>query len=117
MRIKLTELDRKNGRNVTGETKSVARRYESAKALKEATEGILREIGDGYQVHGEVVGDEDRSRWFVNVQTPSGHVSIPVPAELAEDLSASGRRFGLTRLRNLVLFFVGREELIWKREE
>jgi hypothetical protein len=101
---------------VTGQAKSVARRYESAKALKGATEGILREIGDGYHIRG-VVGDEDRSRWFVNVQTPSEHVSIPVPAELAEDLSASGSHFGLTRLRNLVLFFVGREELIWKRDE
>jgi hypothetical protein len=95
----------------------MAKRYESAKTLKEATEGILREIGDDYQVQGEVVGDEDRSRWFVSVQTPSGHVSVPVPAELAEDLSASGSHFGLTRLRNLVFFFVGREELIWKRDE
>lgn len=84
--------------------------------LGEQVEQILAVLGDEYRLKAVLwEGFRPEPRWLIRIQGPRRAVEIPVPAELADGVVQSGAIEDLERIRNLVLFGAGRQDLIFKR--
>jgi hypothetical protein len=82
--------------------------------LGEQAASILKVLGPDYKLLA-VLWESSRERWVLRIETAESKiVSVAVPMELADDVLDSGALQDIDRLKNLVLFGVGRQELIFK---
>ena len=87
------------------------RSKERAAMLGRRVQEILGELGPGYRLVAVAGGD----RWALKIQAEHDRTaSITVPFELVDDVLDFGASQDVDRLKNLVLFGVGRQELILK---
>ena len=84
--------------------------------LGEHVKSILEVLGAEYRLLA-VIWDGAGSRWLIRIQSPKHVAEIPVPAEVGDGVAESGSINDLERLKNLVLFGAGRQDLIFKRRE
>ena len=82
--------------------------------LGEQVKSVLSALGDEYHLSA-VIWEGFRMRWLIRIRSPRGISEIPVPAELGDGVAESGTMDDLERLKNLILFGVGRPDLIFKR--
>jgi|SRR2546422_3622893 len=71
-------------------------------------EAMLSELGKGYRLLA-VHWEESKLRWVLRIGAGEKVVTVSVPVELADDVIDSGALQDVNRLKNLVLFGVGRE--------
>ena len=87
------------------------RRRNRGRDLGEQVEKILAELGAGYRLIS-VTWNGDRLSWRLEIETPQGPQNVVVQSELVDDALDSRTRSELQRLRNMVLFGLGRQDLI-----
>ena len=88
--------------------------HQRGEKLGERVKSMLSVLGDEYHLLA-VMWEGFRSRWLIRIQGPRGVSEIPVPAELGDGVAESGGIEDLERLKNLVLFGAGRQDLIFRR--
>lgn len=82
------------------------------KVLGEQIQKIVSELGCEYKLVA-VIRQGAQLRWLARIE--SGKVfAVAIPMDLADDIVDTGADQDISRLRNLVLFGVGRRELIFK---
>jgi hypothetical protein len=86
-------------------------RRERGKDLGEQVEKILTELGAVYRLTS-VTCNSNTLSWRLEIETPQGAQNVVLPWELVDDVLDSRTRSELQRLRNMVLFGLGRQELI-----
>ncbi len=74
---------------------------------------ILGSLGAGYSLTA-VVRQGTEFRWIAKIEAAGKTVAVALPLDLVDDVIDSGAAQEIERLRNLVLFGVGRQELISK---
>jgi hypothetical protein len=82
--------------------------------LGERVESILSGLGSEYQLSA-ILWEGFKSRWLIRLKTPNRISEIPIPAELGDGVAESGAIDDLERVKNLVLFGAGRQDLIFRR--
>jgi len=81
--------------------------------LGEQVDRILVESLVGYRLAG-VTWNSDSQSWRIEIETPQGQQNVVLSKDLVNDALDSRTRSELQRLRNMVLFGLGRQELIVK---
>lgn len=89
------------------------RRRERGKDLGKEVEKVLLELGPEYHLT-TVTWNSDTLSWRLETETPKGQQNVVLSWDLVDDALDSRTRSELQRLRNLVLFGLGRQELIVK---
>ncbi len=79
--------------------------------LGELVQKILDELGKDYRLEN-VNWNADSLSWTFQVSTPHGSNNVVLSWELSDDVLDSRTRTALQRLRNMVLFGLGRKDLI-----
>lgn len=92
---------------VYGQQRKEARALDLGKQV----EGILADVGQEYRLVS-VIWNSDTLTWRLEVETPRGRVNVVLSWELADDALDFRTASELQRLRNMVLFGLGRQELI-----
>jgi len=87
------------------------RQRERAFDLGDQVAEILAELDAGYKL-ARVAWNT--SNWRLEFETPGGQQNVALSWELVDDALDSRTRSELQRLRNMVLFGLGRQELIVK---
>jgi len=82
--------------------------------LGEQVEKILTELDTGYQLIS-VTWNSSTLSWRLEVETPQGRQNVALASDLVNDALDARTRSELRRLRNMVLFGLGRQELIFKQ--
>jgi hypothetical protein len=81
--------------------------------LGQRIQEILEPLGSGYALSAVIrQGTEDR--WIARIAVAEKLVAVVLPLDLVDDVIDSGAVQDMNRLKNLVLFGVGRQELILK---
>lgn len=75
--------------------------------LGEQVGKVLVELGAGYRL-ADVNWSSSTSNWRLEIDTPQGRQNVVVSWELVDDALDSRTRSDLQRLRNMVLFGLGR---------
>ena len=83
--------------------------------LGERVNQILEGLGSEYRLRA-VLWEGFRLRWLVRIESPQLVIEVPIPADLADGVVESGSLDDMERLKNLVLFGAGRQDLIFKRK-
>ncbi len=83
------------------------------KVLGKRIKEILESLGQEYTLTA-VVRQGTEFRWIARIEAAEKTVAVALPLDLVDDLVDSGAAQEVERLRNLVLFGVGRQELISK---
>lgn len=89
------------------------RRRARGRDLGEQVESLLAELGAGFRV-ASVTWNDNTLSWTVEIATPQGSQNVVLSFELVDEALDSRTRTELQRLRNMVLFGLGRQELILK---
>ena len=89
------------------------RRRERGRDLGEQVEGFLAEAGPDYHVVS-VTWNGNTLSWTLEIATPQASQNVVLSWELVDDALDSRTRSEMQRLRNMVLFGLGRQELILK---
>jgi hypothetical protein len=89
------------------------KRRERGVDLGHQVEKILVELGSGYRLTS-VTWNGNTLSWRLEIDTPQGQQNAVLSWELVDDALDSRTRSELQRLRNMVLFGLGRQELIVK---
>jgi len=87
-----------------------------AVALGKQVEEILSALDPGYRL-ASVTWNSDTDSWRLEVETPQGKQNVVLSWELVADAMDSRTRSELQRLRNMVLFGLGRRDLIFKKHQ
>jgi hypothetical protein len=82
-----------------------------AVGLGRQVESVLAGLGKEYRLSA-IYWEGSKVRWVLRIEAADRLATVPIPAELADDLVDAGSFRDIERLRNLVLFGVGRQELI-----
>jgi hypothetical protein len=82
--------------------------------LGERVTAILQALGSKYRLVA-VLWEQSKARWVLRIEAADKIANVPIAAELADDVVETGSEQDLDRLKNLVLFGVGRQELIFPR--
>ena len=88
--------------------------HQRGEKLGEQVKGLLNALGPEYKLLA-IIWEGFRLRWLIRIKTPHRVSEIPVPAELGDGAAESGSMEDLDRLKNLILFGAGRQDLIFKR--
>jgi len=83
------------------------------KKLGKRIQEILEPLGSDYALSA-VIRQGTEGRWIARVEVAGKLVAVPLPMDLVDDVIDSGAVQDMNRLKNLVLFGVGRQELILK---
>jgi hypothetical protein len=121
---RLTDNERSIAQRLGLEEKEVAEKIKAGQygelrvtakglGLGESAEAILKHL-PGCKLES-VLWEGSKDRWVLRIATPEKTVNLPVPAELADDVVDANSAQDLERLKNLVLFGVGRQDLIFER--
>lgn len=81
--------------------------------LGQKVQEILTSVGGGYKLSA-VVRQGTEFRWLARIESKGRAVAVALPLDLVDDVIDSGSKQDTERLRNLVLFGIGRQELIFK---
>ncbi len=82
--------------------------------LGHLVESVLEPLGEGYRLKG-VARNIDTTTWTLRIETPKGLLNVPVSWELVDDVLDAGTKTEFNRLKNMVLFGLGRPELIFRK--
>jgi len=80
--------------------------------LGEIVQTFLNEIGPDYCL--TVVNWNNNGTWTLEIDTPSGSQNVVLSWFLVDDVLSARTPTELQRIRNLVLFGLGRRDLIFK---
>jgi hypothetical protein len=83
-------------------------------SLGEETKTVLDGLGPDYRLVA-VLWENSQARWVLRIKAADSIANVPIPGGLADDVVEAGSEQDLDRLKNLVLFGVGRQELIFER--
>jgi hypothetical protein len=86
-----------------------------ARQLGEQVQTVLDSLGSDYRLVS-VVRNLDTTTWKLEIQTPNGITPVVLSWELVDDVLDAGTRSELKRLTNMVLFGLGRGELIFEKK-
>jgi hypothetical protein len=86
---------------------------ERGRILGERIQEILRLAGPEY-ILDAVIRQGTEFRWVARVTVSGRILGVTLPMDLVDDVVDSGSEQELVRLKNLVLFGIGRQELILK---
>jgi len=86
------------------------------RVLGERIQTILRSLGPEYRLTA-VVRQGTELRWVARIQAAGKAVAVALPLEIVDDVIDGGSEQDLNRLKNLVLFGVGRRDLIFERRQ
>lgn len=81
--------------------------------LGQIAENLLEALGSDYKLRAVV--RNGGQAWVLRIETPIGVREVDVPLELANTVIDAGTALDRDRLKNLILFGVGRKELIFER--
>ena len=82
--------------------------------LGHLVESVLDPLGTDYRLLS-VTRNIDTMTWRLSVATPAGPVNVPISWEIVDDVLDSRTRSEFDRLRNMVLFGINRQELIFQK--
>ncbi len=82
--------------------------------LGERVTAILDTLGSRYRLVA-VLWEQSKTRWMLRIEAADKVANVPIASALADDVVETGSEPDLERLKNLVLFGVGRQELIFPR--
>ena len=85
---------------------------DKGRVLGEMVQKFLDEIGPGY--HLTKVNWNNSGSWTLEIDTPGGSQNVVLSWFLVDDVISEKTRTELQRLRNLVLFGLGRRDLIFQ---
>jgi len=88
-------------------------RRERGRDLGEQVQSILSELGSEHHLIS-VTWNGNTLSWTLGIAAPQGSQNVVVSRELVDDALDSRTRSELQRLRNMILFGLGRQELILK---
>jgi hypothetical protein len=83
------------------------------KKLGRRIQEILESLGSDYVLNA-VIRQGTEERWIARIEVSGKLIAVALPVDLVDDVIDSGAVQDVNRLRNLVLFGVGRQELILK---
>ncbi len=89
------------------------RKRERGRDLGQQAQAILAELGSEYRL-ASVTWNGNTLSWTLEITSPKGSQNVVLSWELVDDALDSRTRNELQRLRNMVLFGLGRQELILK---
>ena len=82
--------------------------------LGEQVKKVLEELGAEYKLNS-VTWNSSTPSWRLEVATPSGPENVVLSWDLVDDVLDHRTRSEFQRLKNMVLFGLGRKDLIFKR--
>ncbi len=85
-------------------------------ALGKQVEEVLSALEPGYRLVS-VTWNSDTSSWRLEIETPQEKQNVVLSWELVADAMDSLTRSELQRLRNMILFGLGRRDLIFKKNQ
>jgi hypothetical protein len=88
-------------------------RRERGKALGGLVQEVTQELGQPYQVNS-VTWNGNTLSWTLEVGTPQGPHNVVLPWTFVDDVLDSRTATEIRRLRNMVLFGLGRRDLIFE---
>ena len=83
------------------------------RVLGERIREILASLGPEYKLDA-VIRQGTQLRWLARIDVGGRVFAVAIPMELADDIIDAGSDRDMNRLRNLVFFGVGRQDLIHK---
>jgi hypothetical protein len=86
---------------------------ERGKVFGERIQKILEGLGSEYKLDA-VIRQGTQLRWLARIEVGGKVFAVAIPMELADDIIDAGSDRDISRLRNLVFFGVGRQDLISK---
>ena len=92
------------------------RRRNRGRDLGEQVEKVLVELGNGHRLKS-VTWNSNTLSWRLEIETPQGQQNVVLSWELVDDALDARTRSELQRLRNMVLFGLGRRDLIFEKHE
>jgi len=90
------------------------RLIDRATALGKQVSELLAGLGESYQV-SSVRWNSSTLSWTLKIATPQGSQNVVLSWELVDDVLDSQTRTQIQRLRNMVLFGLGRRDLIFEK--
>jgi hypothetical protein len=88
-------------------------RRERGKALGGLVQEVMQELGQPYQVNS-VTWSGNTLSWKLEIGTPQGPHNVVLPWTFVDDVLDSRTATEIRRLRNMVLFGLGRRDLIFE---
>jgi len=88
-------------------------RIERGKTLGGLAQEVMQELGQPYQVNS-VTWSGNTLSWKLEIGTPQGSHNVVLPWTFVDDVLDSRTATELRRLRNMVLFGLGRRDLIFQ---
>jgi len=82
--------------------------------LGERIRKILESLGPEYKLDA-VIRQGTQLRWLARIEVGGKIFAVAIPMELADDITDAGSDRDMNRLKNLVFFGVGRQDLMLKR--
>jgi hypothetical protein len=89
------------------------RRRDRGRELGELVEKVLSELGRQYQLES-VTWNPDTRTWRFGIRSSEGTENVIVQADIADQVIDFRTQSEFQRLRNMVLFGLGRTDLIFK---
>jgi hypothetical protein len=89
------------------------RRRDRGRELGELVERVLAELGEDHRLES-VTWNPDTWTWRFAIQSPSGSQNVVLQAEIADRVIDYRTATEFQRLRNMVLFGLGRTDLIFQ---
>jgi|SRR5271154_3778875 len=90
------------------------RRRQRGQDLGKQVQAVLAELGADYRLVS-VTWNGNTLSWTLEVSTPQASHNVVLPWTLVDDVLDARTRGEFQRLRNMVLFGLGRRELIFER--
>lgn len=82
--------------------------------LGDQVKKVLEELGAEYKLNS-VTWNSSTPSWRLEISTPSGSENVVLSWDLVDDVLDHRTRSEFQRLKNMVLFGLGRKDLIFKR--
>jgi hypothetical protein len=91
----------------------VDRRRQRGRELGEQVQGVLGDMGSGYNLVS-VTWNGNTLSWTLEIGTPQGPHNVVLPWTFVDDVLDSRTATEIRRLRNMVFFGLGRRDLIFE---
>jgi hypothetical protein len=91
----------------------VGRKRQRGRELGEQVQSVLADIGSGYRLVS-VTWNGNTLSWKLEIGTPQGAHNVVLPWTFVDDVLDSRTATEIQRLRNMVLFGLGRRDLIFE---
>lgn len=91
---------------------SEERRRARGRDLGELVDRFLSELGEGYRV-ASVTGNLSTPTWRLEIMTPAGAKNVVLSWDLVDHVLDARTESEFQRLRNMVFFGLGRQDMIF----